>query len=114
MKINSLTILSIVTFFSFQLAIGMYLDNINLRRELRLSEKNKEISNDQIEDLMYTVSKLESEKNSISTQYFIAGVLDTLKNKDHYNEVWHDGYNRGENVSRFASEVKSTKFTADK
>lgn len=104
MKTNLLAIA--VAFFSLQFSAFMFFENLSLKREIRISEKSKEIANDQINDLMYTISNLRGEKDFVATQQFVAGVVEATQNKDHFSQIWHDGYDRGSNVAEYARQVE--------
>lgn len=109
MKTNNawMIVCAIVTIFTVQIATAMFFEISSLKRELRISEKAKQISDDQINELMYMVSNLRNEKDSISTQQFVAGVVDSIRNKDNYNAIWHDGYNRGSNVAAYTTQIET-------
>lgn len=96
-----------------QALFAMYLENSRLRWELRLSEKTKKIADDQISELMYTNSTIKAEMESVATRNYTAGVVDAINNRDHFNAIWHDGYNRGENTAKLEKEIKKTVATSD-
>lgn len=108
MKISNpwMIVCAVTTVLTLQVATAMFFEISSLKRELRLAEKSKQIADDQIDELMYMVSNLRNEKDSISTQQFVAGVVDTINNKDYYNSVWHDGYNRGSNVAEYTTRIE--------
>lgn len=99
MKNNSLTIafgaLALVT---TQICIAMFFEVSSLKRELRITEKSKELAEDQIDELMYVVGTLRNEKDVVSTKQFVAGVLEAIDKKEYLSSVWHEGYDRGSNV----------------
>jgi len=81
-------------------------ENSNLRREIRIIEKSKDLADDQINDLEYAISNLRNEKESVAMRSFVAGVVEVLEKdkKEYLNAVWHDGYDRGSSVSAYAIE----------
>jgi len=83
-----------------QALFATYLDNSRLRWEIKISEKSKKIADDQIAELMYTNSNLNTEIQSTAAKNYTAGVVDAITKKDQFNAIWHDGYNRGENTAR--------------
>jgi hypothetical protein len=38
----------------------------------------------------------------IRTQAYVSGVVATLENKEHFDKIWHDGYDRGTEVQMLA------------
>jgi hypothetical protein len=103
-----------IVFFSIQAVFAMYFEISRLRFQLDLTERSKSIANDQIDELMYIVSNLRAEKESTATQSFVAGVVEAVKDKNHYDAIWHDGYNRGGAVAQYASEIVPVKNTEAK
>lgn len=94
-----------IAFFSLQVMFAMYFEISRLNFRLELAEKSKSIATDQIDELMYIVTNLRTEKESTGTQSFVAGVVEAVEKKDYYNAIWHDGYNRGGAVAQYASEI---------
>lgn len=105
-NLNPWIIPLIVAFFSVQAVFAMCFEVSRLRFQLEICEKSKSIANEQIDELMYIVSNLRTEKENVSTQSFVAGVVEAIKDKNHYDAIWHDGYNRGGAVLQYASEIK--------
>lgn len=70
-----------------------------LQLSSELSDKARTIDGDQIRDLLYTVQQLKSEQESIRTQAYVSGAVSVLENKDHIQGIWHDGYDRGAEVT---------------
>lgn len=77
-----------------------------LKQNLNLTRESLTIESNQVRDLMYALRQSENEKNSVSTQSFVAGVLDAMQRQDHYQEIWHDGYNRGSEVQLSLDQIK--------
>lgn len=102
---KNLNFWTIATILCSQVIFGMYLDNSRLRWRLELSEKAKSITEDQVEELMYDLYTLRIEKESLASKSYIAGIVDSIKEKDNYSAIWHDGYNRGGMVAEYASEI---------
>jgi transcriptional regulator NrdR family protein len=106
-NINPWIVCFVISILFLQTLIGFYFENSRLRWALQISEKSKSIADDQIQELIYAANNLKSEKEAISTQSFVAGIMDAIKNKDSYSAIWHEGYNRGEIVAQYASEIKA-------
>jgi len=107
MKISGFSIFCLVfTFFFAQSCIFLLFENASLKRELRISEKSKDLADDQINDLEYALSNLRNEKDTVATRSFVAGIVEVLgkDKKEYLNAVWHDGYDRGASVSSYAIE----------
>lgn len=75
-----------------------------LKQTIELSEKARQIENDQVRDLMYALQQERNKIDSAKTQSFVAGVVDCLQNKDAYQKVWHAGYDRGTEVQMLAQQ----------
>lgn len=71
-----------------------------------LSERAEQINNDQIRDLLAAIQQLKTEKESIANQSFVSGVVSTLQDHDHYDRIWHDGYDRGTEVQMLAFQAE--------
>jgi len=104
--VKNLNFWTIATIFCAQVIFAMYLDNSRLRFRLEISEKTKSITEDQVNELMYNLYSMKIEKESISSKSYIAGIVDSIKEKDNYSSIWHDGYNRGGMVAKYALEIK--------
>ena len=83
----------------------------SLKQELKLSEKSKEIEEDQSKDLMYQLTQCKIESESLSTKYFVAGIVEAVSKPDRYSEIWHSGYDRGSSVQRYADKLNTTTYT---
>lgn len=86
----------------------------SLEQNLSLSSQARTIDADQIRDLLYTVQKLNTEKESISTKSYVAGVASVLDNKEHINKIWHDGYDRGADTQMLAYKKELDNFAIEK
>jgi len=104
MKNNLSFAFGLVSLFSLQTAFFTYFENSVLRREIRLLERSRDLANDQINELFYTVDTLRSEKDSTATRQFVAGVIEAIQNKEYLTSVWHDGYDRGTSVISYTSQ----------
>lgn len=67
----------------------------NLSERLIISEKSKEIEKDQSSDLAYQLYQLKMQNQYESMKDFVAGVGSVIKNPSHFEQIWHDGYDRG-------------------
>lgn len=79
----------------------------NLEQVNLLADKALKIERDTIRDLMHSQQQLAAEKQAIATRSFVSGVLDTMERPDHYNAIWHAGYDRGNEVKDMMLEVDS-------
>ncbi|MDF2421381.1 MAG: hypothetical protein OPY06_00015 [Nitrosopumilus sp.] len=73
-----------------------------LEQNLSLSDQARKIDSDQIRDLFYANQQLNAEKESISTRSYVSGVASVIDNKEHFDKIWHDGYDRGTEVQMLA------------
>ena len=106
MKNQSWTILSIATLiFAAQIIIFQFIVISRLRDEVRIAEKAKNIETDQSQDLMYQLTQMKAELEAIGTRQFVAGVVTSVTKPDFYTEIWHDGYDRGVNVTQYAESL---------
>lgn len=80
-------------------------EKAQLRQALELSDQKYKIANDQIRDLMYSIRATDNESGAEKQAGYIAGVLDGINRQDHHLAIWHDGYNRANDVH--AEMVKS-------
>ena len=87
-----------------QIVMSQHFEIQSLRQEQRLSDEAKKLADDQINELNYTVYRLTTEREGEATRQFVLGVVQALKNKDHYNAIWHEGYNAGEAVAEYATQ----------
>lgn len=83
--------------FSVQLLVLQQFRVNSLHEQLSLTEKAKEIQDDQVNELTYQIYRLQTETQQAETRQFISGVVSTIKNdpRENYSGIWHDGYNRG-------------------
>lgn len=65
---------------------------------LDLADRKAAIDSDQIRDLLAEVRNLVSSQSSEKSGAYVAGIMDAMNRPDHYNEIWHEGYNRGQDV----------------
>lgn len=69
-----------------------------LKQDLYLTQKAKEIEQDQSQDLMYQLVQSKLENSSLATKSYVAGVVESVSKPDRYFEIWHAGYDRGTQV----------------
>ena len=81
-------------------------EKAQLRQALDISDQKYDIANDQIRDLMYSIRATSNESGAEKQAGYIAGILDGINREDHHLAIWHDGYNRGNDV-----QVEMAKFT---
>jgi hypothetical protein len=104
-KIFPWTLFVLSTIFLFQ-------ENRRLVSLIEIDKRIQKIDRDQIRDLLYDNQKLISENQTTATTNFVSGVIDYMNRKDIYNQIWHDGYNRGNQVLKDSQESSSV-FTVN-
>jgi len=67
----------------------------SLYEKLSIVEKCKEIEKDQSDDLAYQLYQMKTQDQYSTLKGFISGVGSVLKKPDHFEQIWHDGYDRG-------------------
>lgn len=87
-----------VTTLAGHVIIGQQNRIQKLQMATELSDKARTIDQDQIRDLLYAVNQLKTEKESLATQYFVSGAVSVLEDKERFQGIWHDGYDRGAEV----------------
>lgn len=92
-----------------QVIVSQHFEIRNLYQQQKISDEAQKLSDDQINELNYTVYRLTTEKESEATRQFILGVVEAIKNKDHYSAIWHEGYNAGGRVAEYATEHMAQK-----
>ena len=90
----------VASLFLCQVCMTQWSEIQSLRREVRLMGEAKEVVDDQVRELSMAVATLTSERDSIATKNFVMGVVEATKKPDHYDGVWHDGYNQGMQQTR--------------
>lgn len=85
----------------------------NLEAHIRVYETAARVADDQISELTYQIYQLKTEKEFVGLKEFVAGATDALRRPEHYNAVWHDGYDRGVAVEADAR-ASQQKETAEK
>ena len=73
---------------------------------LSIVEQKDKINNDQVLELMNKLREFQIEKEATKSASYVAGVLDMLSRPDHYNAIWHNGYDRGTDVQQMAVTIK--------
>lgn len=94
----------IFTIMLAQASLVLYVENSWLRKETRLHGAAEDILRDQISDLESTVSRLVSERDFVATQNYVSGAVRAMSEPDRFGEVWHDGYNKGLEQSRYTND----------
>lgn len=77
-----------------------------MKQELELSEKARRIESDQVRDLMFVLQEKQNDAQNVASRNFVAGAIDAMQRKDHYDKIWHAGYDRGTEVQRLADATK--------
>lgn len=103
---NTQTIPWIITI----ICIGAYFYQQNyieiLKENLLITNQARKIDADQIRDLLFANQQLCAENESIATRSYVSGVVSVINNKEHFEEIWHDGYDRGTEVQMLAYQAK--------
>ena len=73
-----------------------------MRLTVELSDKARAIEGETIRDLMHANRQISQEKEAIGSGRYVAGVVDALQRPEHYDAIWHDGYNRGTETEQLA------------
>lgn len=74
----------------------------SLKERLHVSEMSNRIASDQISDLQYQLTNLQNQSEFHEAKGFVSGAIDSLKRPDYYSQIWHDGYDRGEQNEKYA------------
>lgn len=105
---NNLTIAAIATLaLLLQVILFQHQRISSLNQELRITQKAKEIEQDQSQELMFQLSQSKMENSAMATKYFVAGVVEAVTKPEHYSEIWHAGYDRGAATQDYARYTKS-------
>ncbi|NBU73213.1 MAG: hypothetical protein EBS53_17545 [Bacteroidetes bacterium] len=98
-----------------QIALSQHLELNRLHTATAVNNSATRISDEQIRDLMYELQQARITEEAEKTKWFVAGVVAATARPDHYNEVWHAGYDRGQSVQAQADALdKSAIFTNGK
>lgn len=91
----------------------MWINHLN--RQVDLVSHAKDIESDMVQDLMMQLSNVKSENLTIGSQQFVAGVVAAIQTPDHFNEIWHAGYDRGMETMKYAEDAeKRSSYTNKK
>lgn len=86
-----------------QISVFQWCEIGSLKRELRLAEAAKGIADDQIRELSMALDRVCSQSESVAVKNFVHGVVEAINRPDHFKSVWHDGYNQGMTVFKYAT-----------
>ncbi len=104
----------VVSGFMFQILVAQYIENRSLNRELRVANQALQIEAAQTADMMYQLQRLQTERDVVATQNFVAGATAVIDSRNRYSEVWHAGYDRGSAVQQYANSLEpqtATQYT---
>jgi hypothetical protein len=100
---------------AMQVIVSQHMELARYRAEQRVSDTAAKLGSEQIRDLMYELQQARTAEESEKTRWFVAGAVAASENPEHYREVWHAGYDRGQEVQRIADSLdKSAVFTNGK
>ena len=86
----------------------------NLSAQASINAEARSIAADQIQDLMMQIENLRSQQETVAVQQFVAGAVAAYHSPDRFSQVWHDGYDRGAAVQKYAAETeKKTAYTKE-
>lgn len=94
MKISQF-LFGIFVFLCLQVIVYQYSLINSLKQEMQISNKMKQIDEDQIRDLLYEINKINTDTQTIAVTNYVAGVVDSISKKDYYYEIWHNGFDKG-------------------
>lgn len=83
-------------------AIRNHYETKRLEQIVQLSDKARQIESETIRDLMHANRRLGEEHAAEKNSAYVAGVVTAINNPDHYNAIWHAGYDRGTEVQILA------------
>ena len=63
-------------------------------------------SENKVERLESIVEYSDRASEMVGTRNYVSGVVETLSRPEHYEQIWHDGYDRGTEVQIMASKVE--------
>lgn len=86
---------------------GLYLNQRVYQMEMlvKLSGERERIQNDQVQELLSMTQHTNQRVESARTEGFVAGIVDGTNKPDHYQAVWHNGYDRGTAVQKDVESV---------
>lgn len=99
----------VVTVVTIVAHYGINLHNRVHQMEMlvKLNGERERIQNDQIQELISLVHNNNQKVESAKTEGYVAGVIDATNRPDHYQAVWHNGYDRGTEVQKDVSSIGS-------
>jgi hypothetical protein len=98
-----------------QMLVSQYIELARLRTEHRVTEAAVKLGNDQIRDLMYELQQARIADEAAKTRWFVAGAVAAAEKPDYYREIWHAGYDRGQEVQQMVESLdRSAAFTSGK
>lgn len=103
-----IVLVCVVTIFG-HVVINYQKENSDLKREIVLIQKAKDIESDQVRDLMYSLQNEQSKNESIASRNFVHGVVEALNRPDYYQKIWHAGYTRGTDTQMLADKLTNKK-----
>ncbi len=89
---------------------GINLNNRLYQMEMlvKLNDERERIQNDQVQELLSAVQNSTQKIEAARTEGFVSGVVNATNKPDHYQAIWHNGYDRGALVQKDAESVQKT------
>lgn len=99
MKKDYLLAIALVTVFAHYILYSQTKISA-LQNNIDLANTALSIEEESVRDLIYANTLLAQEKESIAAKSYVSGIVNSIKSEDHdhYNKIWHDGYDRGSEV----------------
>jgi hypothetical protein len=86
----------------------------SLKQEIQISNKIKQIDEDQIRDLLYEINKINTDTQTIAVTNYVSGVVDSINKKDYYYEIWHNGFDKGFDNKQMIDDMDKKEFITNK
>ena len=87
-------------------AIRNHYEIKRLEQVVQLSDKARQIESETIRDLMHANRRIGEQNEAEKNAAYVSGVVATINKPDHYNAIWHAGYDRGTEVQILAQSTE--------
>jgi len=81
-----------------------------LQTALDIASRAKDVETDQSAELMYRLTQLQNQLEHDGIKQYVAGITRALEKPDHYDAIWHAGYDRGAKVQQDADALDVQKM----
>ena len=96
--LTALYIVLLIFAVMVQSIMTLHRTNQSLRTEIRMQDVARGLCEDQIVDLTFHLREALANQSNAETRGFVAGASAVLDNRNHYEALWHEGYDRGQLV----------------